>query len=186
MQDEALYPKKDITVPTLDHASLLMFLSIMMKKKDCKFYQMDFPGAYFKADLEAEIYMRINKPTVDILKESHPEIIPDIRDDGTLISRIQKAIYGLKESGKLFRDKSVEVLREFGLEQLESHPCIFSKKLPNGKYLFACIYVDDVLIASNEYDSVVECKNHCDKEFPGIELVHTVGKPISFLGMSIF
>ena len=33
MQDEALYPKKDITVPTLDHASLLMFLSIMMKKK---------------------------------------------------------------------------------------------------------------------------------------------------------
>ena len=109
---------KIIRVPTLDHASLLMFLFIMMKKKDYKIYQMDFPGAYLKADLETEIYMRINKPTVDILKESHPEIIPDRRDDGTLISRIQKAIYGLKESGKLFRDKSVEVLREFGLEQL--------------------------------------------------------------------
>ena len=37
MQDEALYPKQDITVPTLDHASLLMCLSIMMKKRIADF-----------------------------------------------------------------------------------------------------------------------------------------------------
>ena len=110
MQYESLYPKHDITVPTWDHASLMMFLSIMMKKGDARFYQMDFPGAYLKGDLPTEIYLRMNKATVDILKKSHPEVIPDIRADGTLISRIQKALYGLKESGKIFRDLSVEVL----------------------------------------------------------------------------
>jgi hypothetical protein len=86
---------------------------------------------------------------VSILKESHPEIKEHIRDDGTIIARIQKALYGLKESGKLFRDKVVQVFKEFGLNQLESHPCIFQKKLENGKYFFACVYVDDVIVATS-------------------------------------
>ena len=47
------------------------------------------------------------------------------------------------------------------------------------------MFFDDVLLASNDEEVVEECKNHCDKEFPGTELIHTVEKPISFLGMSI-
>ena len=164
----------------------MMFLSIMMKRGDARFYQMDFPGAYLKGDLPTEIYLRMNKATVDILKKSHPEVIPDIRADGTLISRIQKALYGLKESGKIFRDLSVEVLKEFGLIQLDSHPCIFKKILPDGKYIDACMYVDDLLLVSNDELEVASCVSHCEKVFPGIELIHTyMQPPISFLGMSI-
>ena len=182
-QDAEMYAKNDISVPTLDHASLLLFLAVMMKRKDCKFYQMDFPGAYLKADLESEIYMSINKQNVDILRHSHPEIIPDIRDDGTIIARIQKALYGLKESGKLFRDKVVELFKEFGLEQLENHQCIFQKKLSSGKYIYCCVYVDDVIIATNEPEAAAQLKDHCDVEFPGIELISS--EKFSFLGMSI-
>jgi len=182
-QDPSAYPKSDISVPTLDHASLLLFLALLMKRKDCKFYQMDFPGAYLKADLESEIYMRIDKQNVNILKESHPEVKEHIRDDGTIIARIQKALYGLKESGKLFRDKVVEVFKEFGLHQLDSHSCIFQKKLEDGKYFFACVYVDDVIIGTNVESVAENLASHCNVTFPGLELVK--GDKFSFLGMSI-
>ena len=182
-QDPEIYTKNDITVPTLDHASLLMFLSVLMKRKGCRFYQMDFPGAFLKADLESEIYMQINKQNVNILRKSHPEIIDHIRDDGTLITRIQKALYGLKESGKLFRDKVVEIFKEFGLEPLANHNCIFQKKLPSGKFMYACLYVDDVIIGTNDVDQAEELRAHCDKDFPGIEILKD--KAFSFLGMSI-
>jgi hypothetical protein len=182
-QDPEMYTKNDITVPTLDHASLLMFLSVLMKQKGCRFYQMDFPGAFLKAELESEIYMSINKQNVDILRKSHPEIIDHIRDDGTLITRIQKALYGLKESGKLFRDKVVEIFKEFGLEPLTNHSCIFQKKLPSGKFMYACLYVDDVIIGTNEEDQAEKLRAHCDKDFPGIELLKD--DAFSFLGMSI-
>ena len=41
LQDEDLYPKKDTTVPTLDHSALLTFLSSMMKRKGVRFHAMD-------------------------------------------------------------------------------------------------------------------------------------------------
>jgi hypothetical protein len=55
MQDADLYPKKDITVPTLDHSALLTFLSSMMKRKGVRFHAMDFPGAFLSADLETDV-----------------------------------------------------------------------------------------------------------------------------------
>ena len=83
-QDQELYPKKDITVPTLDHTALLTFLSSMMKRKDVKFSAMDFPGAYLSADLESEIYMVINKQNTDILVDNRPELKEFVRDNGTI------------------------------------------------------------------------------------------------------
>ena len=182
-QDPSAYPKSDISVPTLDHASLLLLLALLMKRKDCKFYQMDFPGAYLKASLESEVYMKIDKQSVSILKESHPETIESTRDDGTIVARIQKALYGLKESGGLFRDKVVEVFKEFGLYQLESHPCILQKKLEDGKYFFACVYVDDVTIGTSVEGVAERLAPHCDQVPPGLELVR--GDKFSFLGVSI-
>ena len=101
-QDQELYPKKDINVPTLDHTALLTFLSSMMKRKDVKFHAMDFPGAYLSTDLESEIYMVINKQNTDILVDNRPELKEFVRDNGTILTKIQKALYGLKEAGNYF------------------------------------------------------------------------------------
>ena len=101
-QDQELYPKKDSTVPTLDHTALLTFLSSMMKRKDVKFHAMDFPGACLSADLESEIYMVINKQNTDILVDNRPELKEFVRDNGTILTKIQKALYGLKEAGNYF------------------------------------------------------------------------------------
>jgi hypothetical protein len=183
MQNPELYPKKDITVPTLDHSALLTFLSSMMKRKGVKFHSMDFPGAYLSADLESEIYMVINKQNTDILLEAKPELKEFVRDNGTIITKIQKALYGLKESGKLFRDKIVNLFDEFGLKELESNKCIFRKILPDGKTFYICVYVDDVIIATDDDNERLAFLEHCKKSFP--EITMNSEDAFSFLGMAI-
>ena len=183
MQDADLYPKKDITVPTLDHSALLTFLSSMMKRKGVRFHAMDFPGAFLSADLETEIYMTINKQNTDILVENRPELKEYVRDNGTIITKIQKALYGLKEAGKLFRDKLVNLFDDFGLKQIDSNKCIFKKELSNGKTFYVCVYVDDVIIATDDEDTRLAFLKHCDKEFPGISM--NSEDAFSFLGMAI-
>ena len=183
MQDADLYPKKDITVPTLDHSALLTFLSSMMKRKGVRFHAMDFPGAYLSADLETEIYMTINKQNTDILVEHKPELKEYVRDNGTIITKIQKALYGLKEAGKLFRDKLVNLFDDFGLKEIPSNKCIFKKELSNGKTFFVCVYVDDVIIATDDEDTRIAFLKHCQKEFPDISM--NSDDAFSFLGMAI-
>ena len=183
MQNPELYPKKDITVPTLDHSALLTFLSSMMKRRGVRFHSMDFPGAYLSADLDTEIYMVINKQNVDILLESKPELKEFVRDNGTIITKIQKALYGLKESGKLFRDKIVNLFDEFGLKELESNKCIFKKDLPSGKTFYICVYVDDVIIATDDEDERLAFLEYCKKLFPEISM--NSEDAFSFLGMAI-
>ena len=183
MQNPELYPKKDITVPTLDHSSLLVFLSSMMKRKGVKFHSMDFPGAYLSADLETEIYMVINKQNVDILLESKPELKQFVRSNGTIITKIQKALYGLKESGRLFRDKVVNLFDQFGLKEVESNKCIFKKDMPNGKTFYICVYVDDVIIATDDEDERLKFLEFCKQSFPEISM--NSEDAFSFLGMAI-
>ena len=183
MQNEELYPKKDITVPTLDHSALLTFLSSMMKRKGVRFHSMDFPGAYLSADLDTEIYMIINKQNTDILLESKPELKPFVRDNGTILTKIQKALYGLKESGKLFRDKLVSLFDQFGLKELNSNKCIFKKELPNGKTFYVCVYVDDVIIATDDEETRLAFLEHCKISFPEISMCSE--EAFSFLGMAI-
>jgi rRNA-processing protein FCF1 len=183
MQDAEMYPKKDITVPTLDHSALLTFLSSMMKRKSVKFHSMDFPGAYLSADLESEIYMIVNKQNVDILLEQKPELRQFVRSNGTIITKVQKALYGLKEAGKLFRDKLVSLFDDFGLQQINSNKCIFKKELANGKTFYVCVYVDDVIIATDDEETRLAFLKHCEKDFPGISM--NSDDAFSFLGMAI-
>lgn len=183
MQDAEMYPKKDISVPTLDHPALLTFLSSMMKRKHVKFHSMDFPGAYLSADLESEIYMIINKQNVDILLEQKPELKEFVRSNGTIITKVQKALYGLKEAGKLFRDKLVNLFDQFGLKEIPSNKCIFKKELPNGKTFYVCVYVDDVIIATDDDEERLAFLKHCEKDFPGITM--NSDDAFSFLGMAI-
>jgi len=62
-----------------------------------KFAKLDIGGAYLNALLEIsdEIYMEISKEIMDILVEALPELEEYWSDDGKLIVRILKALYGL-------------------------------------------------------------------------------------------
>lgn len=57
------------------------------------------------------------------------------------------------------------------------------KELPNGKTFYVCVYVDDVIIATDDDEERLAFLKHCEKDFPGITM--NSDDAFSFLGMAI-
>ena len=80
------------------------------------------------------------------------------------VCKLNKAIYGLKQSGKKLYERLKAVLMKLGLEPTVSDPCLFQRK-SNGKTIMVAVYVDDLLIASDDEEIVVKLKRGIKKEF---------------------
>lgn len=67
-----------------------------------------------------------------------------------MVWRLKKAIYGLKQSGRCWNEKLHDILTTLGLTQSKSDPCIYSLKNKTGQILIVAVYVDDLLIFTNQ------------------------------------
>lgn len=90
--------------------------------------QMDAVTAFLQGDLNEEIYM----------------MQPEGRTDGTnRVCKLNKSMYGLKQSGRQWNKKLEKTLRSFGLQKSKVDPCVYFTK---DKRLIIAIYVDDILV----------------------------------------
>ena len=96
------------------------------------------------------------------------------------VCKIQRALYGLKISPKRWYEKFAEVMLNFGLKSHDSEPCLFTWR-NNGKYLLLLLYVDNMLITSNDINKLDEIKLKLKLEFE----MSDIGEPKSFLGIEI-
>jgi hypothetical protein len=102
---------------------------------------LDVEAAFLNGVLEEEIY--IDTPEGWDIPEGHS-------------LRLRKAIYGLKQSSRVWYIMFREFLVARGLKPCYSDPCLF---INEDKSLMILIYVDDVIIACkdmNEYHQLVE------------------------------
>jgi hypothetical protein len=67
-----------------------------------------------------------------------------LRDDGTMIVRITKALYGCVESARLWFNDLKGTLIADGYVQNPYDPCVFNKTLPTGEQITVGVYVGDV------------------------------------------
>lgn len=130
--------------------------------------QLDVKTAFLNGLLNEEVYMEIPEG-VDL----------DEASKQTKVCKLEKALYGLKISPKkwnrLFTDE-----RKFGLENDLHEPCLFTWR-KEGKFLVLVLYVDDMLIASNDKDNLDDMVQKLGKTFEMTNL----GEPKSFLGITI-
>ena len=69
----------------------------------------DIGNAFLEGSLDEELYMKL----------------PDYVLDGAYV-RLRKAIYGLKQAGKIFVDMLAKFLLELGFERSKTEPCSFT------------------------------------------------------------
>lgn len=96
------------------------------------------------------------------------------------VCRLDRALYGLHQSPRLFYQHIKRILGEFGFKTTSADSSVFVKFTDKGKVILG-LYVDDSLIAADTDELVQETKNFLDTKF---EMKWT-DNPETLLGLEI-
>jgi len=126
---------EDVSSPVVSHDSLRIILSIAATE-DLDIEHFDVSAAFLIPELKDEVYLR--PPSELLLPTNQRHFL-----------RLRKAIYGLRQSGKLWNDSVVRLLSSNGLNSCASDPCIFIGS-PDGQRTLVALWVDDFVVASTK------------------------------------
>lgn len=118
---------------------------------DFELHQMDVKTAFLNGDLEETVYMK------------QPEGFPSSKGDH-LVCKLNKSIYGLKQASRQWYIKFHEVITSFGFEENIMDECIY-QKVSGSRICFLVLYVDDILLATNDKGLLYEVKQFLSKNF---------------------
>lgn len=150
--------------PVIRYNSIRMLIAIAAHM-ELKISQMDAVTAFLNGKLTEEIYMEQ----------------PQHFEDGTKRScKLIKSIYGLKQSSRVWNETLNETLIEFGLTRSAVDQCLYYR-IADGKILIVAIYVDDILIFSNQDDQEKGVKEALKSKFK----MKDMGEVSSILGIRV-
>ena len=94
--------------------------------------------------------------------------------------KLKRSLYGLRISPKRWNERYTEAVVKLGLASSDLEPCSFVWREQN-QFLILLLYVDDILMASNNKEKLKEVKMALSKEFQ----MTILGEPKEFLSISI-
>ena len=118
---------------------------------DMELYQMDVKTTFLNGDLEEEVYMK------------QPEGFITNRNDH-IVCKLKKSIYGLKQASCQWYLKFHNVIFSFRFMENVMDQCIYHK-VSVSKIIFLVLYVDDILLASNNLGLLHEVKRFLSLQF---------------------
>ena len=68
---------------------------------------------------------------------------------------IHQALYGLKSSGLRWSQRIHDIMLQLGFKPCKADPCVWLREVKN-KYEYIAIYVDDLLIASEKPQEIIQ------------------------------
>ncbi|CAN0448264.1 unnamed protein product, partial [Ectocarpus fasciculatus] len=96
------------------------------------------------------------------------------------VVRLKKAIYGLKQSSRIFNDKINDFFVRIGFKRSKAEPCLYT--LGRGRQqLVVGVYVDDIVMAGADMDRINWLKKCLSEEYPMKDL----GPLTTILGMEV-
>lgn len=152
--------------PVARYASIRCILAIVAHY-DLELHQMDVKSAYLNGELQETIYMRQPEGFVQKGKES-------------LILRLRKSLYGLKQAGRTWNAKMDTTLKSHGFTALDADQCIYIRR-KQSSFILLSLYVDDLLIACNRLAELKQFKQQLTHEFD----MEDMGEASFVLGIEI-
>ena len=135
---------------------------------DLELQQMDVKTAFLNGDLEEEVYMKQPEGFSSSVGEH-------------LVCKLRKSIYGLKQASRQWYFKFHEVISSFGFVENPMDQCIY-QKVSGSKICFLVLYVDDILLATNDKDLLHEVKQFLSKNFD----MKDMGEASYVIGIKIY
>ena len=118
---------------------------------DFDLHQMDVKTTFLNGNLEEEVYMKQHEG----FSSSEGE---------NLACKLKKSIYGLKQASRQWYLKFHEVVTSFDFEENIMDQFIY-QKVSGSKNCFLVLYVDDILLATNDKGLLYEVKQLLSKNF---------------------
>ena len=141
---------KETFSPVSKKDSLRIILALVAHF-DLELQQMDVKTAFLNGELEEEVYMK------------QPEEFSSSRGEH-LVCKLKKSIYGLKQASRQWYLKFHDVISSFGFVENIMDQCIY-QKVNGSKICFLIIYVDDILLATNDKGLLYEVKQFLSENF---------------------
>ena len=126
-------------------------------------HQIDIETAYLNAELDHTIY--IEQPQ-------------GFCKDKSKVCLLRKSLYGLKQSAKLWNENVHTFLLEIGFIRANADLCLYRKQTKHG-IIFLVIWVDDIVILSNNVNLIKDFKQQISNKYT----VKDLGVLSYFLGI---
>lgn len=162
------FRNSDVESPTANFQNILTLLQLAIMQKRLITIS-DVTAAYLNADIDGEIFMRINSDISNIIS---PE-----KHCATYV-RLKKCLYGLRQSGRRWYDLLASTLEIQGFRKSEIEPCAFLKE-----DCWIVTYVDDIVIMSKSQQIELSTIAALEEKFGKLQIQQ--GPNYSFLGLSM-
>ena len=149
----------------MKQTTIRLLLALVASQGWC-LHQLDINNAFLHGDLNEEVYM---KPPPG-LKLPHPD----------MVCRLRKSIYGLKQASRQWHSKLTSALLANGFTQSQADHSMFIKQTDRG-FITLLVYVDDVLLASDNMEMINSTKEYLHDSFK----IKDLGPTKYFLGLEL-
>ena len=156
----------DVFAPVARQTSIRVILGIANQLK-MDVHQMDVISAFLNGELQEEIFML------------QPDGFED-PENPDKVCRLNKAIYGLKQSARCWNSVIDSYLIENNFSRSDADNCIYYR-VTDAYVILICVYVDDTIIASDNPNVLKEEKDKLSARFKMVDQ----GEIHYLLGMGI-
>jgi hypothetical protein len=136
--------------PVVKFVSIRLILSLV-GSLNLELHQMDVKTAFLNGDLNEEIFMA--QPEGYVVKGQEGKVC-----------RLRKSIYGLKQSSRQWNLRFDQTVVSFGFEIIDEDHCVYVIH-EKGKFVILLLYVDDMLLASNDIRYLTQIKDWLSSQF---------------------
>ncbi|OMO78632.1 Integrase, catalytic core [Corchorus capsularis] len=154
------------TFPPVAKLTTVRTLLAVVAAKSWELHQLDVHNAFLHGDLDKEIYM---KPPPGYLSSNDNRVC-----------RLRKSLYGLKQASRQWYAKFSTAILNFGFIQSKADSSLFLHH-KGTSFTALLVYVDDVIIASNNNSHTKALKEYLDAWFH----IKDLGPLKYFLGLEV-
>ena len=152
-------------VAKINTVRILLSLAVNL---DWPLHQFDVKNAFLHGNLQEEVYMQL-PPGCRLQVEESKQVC-----------RLQKSLYGLKQSPRSWFGRFTSSMKAFGYRQSHSDHTLFIKH-SRGKLTALIIYVDDMIVTGNNDAEMKALQSYLSHEFEMKDL----GPLKYFLGIEV-